>query len=84
MRINDWEKCLDRLFELKKEIVVVDIPKLKALLKKVEEASLRVKDKNVILFLGNTGAGKSTTIHYLAGSKMVKTLVDGISHIGPA
>lgn len=33
--------------------------------------------------MGETGVGKSTTIHYLAGSKMEKLSVNGIDHIGP-
>jgi predicted GTPase len=35
------------------------------------------------LLLGTTGSGKSTTIHYLAGSKMRSIKVYGISHIEP-
>ena len=31
-----------------------------------------MKGKDVFLLLGPTGAGKSTTLHYLAGSKMKK------------
>ncbi|ETN98841.1 hypothetical protein RFI_38646, partial [Reticulomyxa filosa] len=38
---------------------------------------------HVILFLGGTGSGKSTLIHYLAGSKMEKQIVDGNNHIAP-
>ncbi len=34
--------------------------------------------------MGKTGAGKSTMIHFLAGSKMIKQKVNGIDHIGPA
>jgi ABC-type sugar transport system ATPase subunit len=29
-----------------------------------------VKEKDIIIFLGDTGTGKSTSIHFLAGSKM--------------
>ena len=44
-------------------------------------------NKNVILLLGCTGAGKSTITHYLAGSKMVEKPVLGkknLSFIGKA
>jgi Fe-S cluster assembly ATPase SufC len=42
-----------------------------------------VKDQNIILLLGDTGTGKSTTIHFLAGSKMHQTKRGNISHIEP-
>ncbi|ETO31352.1 Helicase conserved domain containing protein, partial [Reticulomyxa filosa] len=53
------------------------------LVKKAEEAEAQIKDKNVILFLGGTGAGKSTLIHFLSGSKMEQQTVNGIDHIAP-
>jgi hypothetical protein len=37
----------------------------------------QVSDKDVVLLLGCTGAGKSTIVHYLAGSKMVKKFIKG-------
>ncbi|ETO00533.1 hypothetical protein RFI_36907, partial [Reticulomyxa filosa] len=60
-----------------------DICLMLELMKKAEEAANEIKDKNVILFLGGTGTGKSTLIHYLAGSKMEKQVVDGEPHIAP-
>jgi flagellar biosynthesis GTPase FlhF len=33
-------------------------------------ASESVKNQNIILLLGETGTGKSTTVHFLAGSEM--------------
>ena len=41
--------------------------------------SLRGKD--IILLLGSTGCGKSTTVHYLCGSKMIKTENEDLIHI---
>jgi ABC-type sugar transport system ATPase subunit len=46
-----------------------------------EGASYLVKNMNVILLLGSTGCGKSTTIHYLCGSRMRETKVEGLAHI---
>ena len=62
----------------------MDTIKLKSLLDKVDFASNRIFQKDVVLLLGNTGAGKSTFIHYLSGSKMKRELVKGIEHIGPS
>ena len=45
---------------------------------KVEEAALQLKDKDILLLLGTTGAGKSTTVHYLCGSEMIKVNINGL------
>ncbi|ETO03827.1 hypothetical protein RFI_33575, partial [Reticulomyxa filosa] len=48
-----------------------------------EEEAHVIKDQNVILFLGGTGVGKSTLIHFLAGSGLEEQTVDGVRHIAP-
>ncbi|CAF5166881.1 unnamed protein product, partial [Rotaria sp. Silwood1] len=53
------------------------------LIEKVDDAAHLIKDKNIILFLGETGSGKSTTIHFLAGSQMQPVIVNGLNHITP-
>ncbi|ETO02428.1 hypothetical protein RFI_35008, partial [Reticulomyxa filosa] len=60
-----------------------DIAKMLELTKKADEAAKAIKDKDVILFLGGTGTGKSTLIHFLAGSELKEEIVDGQSHIVP-
>ncbi|ETO02276.1 hypothetical protein RFI_35160, partial [Reticulomyxa filosa] len=60
-----------------------NIKEMLELVEKAEEAAMEIKDKNVILFLGSTGTGKSTLIHFLAGSTMEKQIVDGKPHIAP-
>ncbi|ETO15909.1 hypothetical protein RFI_21454 [Reticulomyxa filosa] len=66
-----------------KEKEVFDIQQMLKLVGKADEVATEIKDKHVILFLGGTGSGKSTLIHYLAGSKMEKQIVDGNNHIAP-
>ncbi|CAF4328451.1 unnamed protein product, partial [Rotaria magnacalcarata] len=51
------------------------------IIEKVNDAAKLLKDQSVILFLGGTGSGKSTTIHFLAGSKMIETKMKGLNHI---
>jgi septin family protein len=36
-----------------------------------------------LVLLGDTGSGKSTCIHYLAGSEMKKTTINDLPHIEP-
>ena len=50
---------------------------------KGDEAAKRIKGKSIFMLLGGSGVGKSTTIHFLAGSKMIETKVGGLTHIGP-
>jgi hypothetical protein len=40
-----------------------------------------LEGKDIILLLGSTGCGKSTTVHYLCGSKMIKTENEDLIHI---
>ena len=49
-----------------------DINKMVKLYGEAEETSKQVSNENIILLLGHTGAGKSTTIHFLAGSQLQK------------
>ncbi|ETO12050.1 hypothetical protein RFI_25326, partial [Reticulomyxa filosa] len=60
-----------------------DIAKMLELTKKADEAAKAIKDKDVILFLGGTGTGKSTLIHFLAGSELERKTVDNRLHIVP-
>jgi putative ribosome biogenesis GTPase RsgA len=50
----------------------VDIQYLLFLVGKTNEAAHKIEGKEIILLLGNTGVGKSTTIHFLAGSRMLE------------
>ncbi|KAL4480832.1 hypothetical protein ABPG72_001701 [Tetrahymena utriculariae] len=45
---------------------------MKRLINEANKASNLIKGQDIILFLGNTGAGKSTTVHFLSGSRMVE------------
>ncbi|CAL6025612.1 Conserved_hypothetical protein [Hexamita inflata] len=54
----------------KDEIMPVDINILNDLLKETKTDQEILKGKDVVLILGNTGVGKTTVIHFLAGEKM--------------
>jgi putative ribosome biogenesis GTPase RsgA len=51
---------------------------------KGEEAARKIYGKDICILLGVSGVGKSTTIHFLAESKMIETKVGKLSHIGPS
>ena len=50
---------------------------------KASENVQLVEEKDIILLLGITGSGKSTFIHFMAGSIMGYCVEDGIRYIGP-
>ena len=73
--IGDKNKFESSLRSLLRTIEPFDINLFRQLIHKYEEESVKVKDQEVFLLIGPTGAGKSTTCHYLAGSKMkIETL----------
>lgn len=43
-----------------------------AYMDKIDEAAIKLEGKEIILLLGTTGSGKSTTVHFLCGSDMIK------------
>jgi energy-coupling factor transporter ATP-binding protein EcfA2 len=63
-----------------KELRTLDINKIEELREEIYKAHAELKGKDVVLFLGPTGSGKSTTVHFLAGSKMEKREKYGIKH----
>jgi hypothetical protein len=83
MKVNDYKSANEKLVSLLKEIRPFDIREFQVLVSKARAASDSVKGQDILLLLGRTGAGKSTTIHFLAGSKMERKKVDGLDHIAP-
>ncbi len=64
------DECAKLCIQIRNDIAVLDTDFLVDLLKQNKEAARRIVGKDVVLLLGNTGAGKSTTIHFLGGSTM--------------
>jgi energy-coupling factor transporter ATP-binding protein EcfA2 len=81
IRKQNWKQCLDSLQKILDEISPLNVNELFRLVNTVDEAAELIKEQEIILLLGGTGTGKSTTIHFLAGSKMTKTRVGGLNHI---
>ncbi|CAF4908972.1 unnamed protein product, partial [Rotaria sp. Silwood1] len=81
LKNEDWKSALVNLRKLLKLVSPLDIRELTRLVGKVDDATKLIKDKAIILLLGGTGAGKSTTIHFLGGSEMIETKVNDMNHI---
>ncbi|OEU06604.1 hypothetical protein FRACYDRAFT_254152 [Fragilariopsis cylindrus CCMP1102] len=72
----------DYTTELKKDVMDIDLL-VDDLLKASKKAGEEIANKDVLLQIGLTGAGKTTTAHYLAGTKFEEEDVDGFAHYKP-
>lgn len=61
----------------------VDLDQLVHLMSNNQRAGDCMDDKEVILLLGSAGSGKTTTLHYLAGTSFAEVEVDGFFHLQP-
>jgi len=74
---------LECVTQLLRSIQVVDLDLLVDLLHKNRMAGEAMEGQDVILFCGAAGSGKTTTLHFLAGTLFEETEVDGFVHIQP-
>ena len=85
---NDRHSMIRNLQELRKQIRTLNVAEIFRLVEKSREAAQLIRDKEIVLLLGETGAGKSTTIQFLAGLSMEAVQVEiatgkFIEHITP-
>ena len=59
----------------------IDIQELKRHIDLVNKTSIDIDGKDIVLFLGYSGAGKSTTVLFLSGLKMVWAKLNHLPHI---
>ena len=71
--ISDGITCLRKLI---KEIRPLNIQEIVRLVTKAAEGNSLISGQDIVLFIGETGTGKSTTIQFLAGCKMVEKRVE--------
>ncbi len=55
---------------------ILDYDKLISEAEESKKYAERIKNKKIIIFLGTTGAGKSTTINYLRGKSLKKLEIE--------
>lgn len=71
------------LFRALRYIAPLDVSYLLNSVRDSIDAATFIKDKDIILLIGSTGVGKSTLMHFLAGSKMRMNEVNGIEYLEP-
>ncbi|CAF0947135.1 unnamed protein product [Adineta steineri] len=64
------------LQEFLKKIRPINISETQRLVSKSKKAAELIRDKDIVLLVGETGSGKSTSIHFLAGSEMQEIKVE--------
>ena len=79
-RDADWDQVIKRLRQAIKKQRIFNIPLFLKHYKEQELSCQSLKNENIALFIGSTGAGKSTTIYFLNGVEMEK---DRYGHICP-
>ncbi|UJR19846.1 hypothetical protein I4U23_022979 [Adineta vaga] len=83
MRNGDWKSSLTLINKTREQISPLNVSELFRIIKRIDTVAEKIKNKDVIFFLGGTGSGKSTLIHFFAGSKLERQKVNGLNHITP-
>ncbi|CAG9315960.1 unnamed protein product [Blepharisma stoltei] len=78
---KNWKNLIKDTEKILKEYRPVNIKELKRLINKSVQRSEDLQNKDIILLIGITGSGKSTTTHFLCDSKMERVMEDGVRHI---
>ena len=79
--LDNVTKSIEKIHEVLETIRPLDVELVVDLVQKAEVTTQSVVGKDIILLLGGTGVGKSTTVQFLSGCKMERS---GLKHIGPA
>ena len=81
--------CIRASNELTRQILIeirpLDLYVLIGALKRNKDSAKIIENQSIVLFIGPTGAGKTTTVHFLAGSTLSEvTDEDGLRHFVPS
>ncbi|CAF1267185.1 unnamed protein product [Adineta steineri] len=78
-RTIDNQDCSVILYNLNKILKLIrplNLQEIERYIKRSEQTANLIRDKDIILLIGITGSGKSTTIQFLTGTKMKETRVE--------
>ncbi|CAG9315973.1 unnamed protein product [Blepharisma stoltei] len=82
LKNEKWDKSIQDIQKILKEhIRPINIREVIRLINKSVRCSENLEKKDIILLIGFTGTGKSTTTHFLCGSEMKRVLEDNVTHI---
>jgi hypothetical protein len=86
LEAKDCPTCnlLPKIEQVQQCVRQLDLALALSLVSQADVVADQLKGRDTILLIGNTGAGKSTTIHFLADTKLHETTLFGVRHIGPA
>ncbi|CAF3745049.1 unnamed protein product, partial [Rotaria sp. Silwood1] len=73
---NNYQSIVDYLKKLLQAIRPLNVLEIQRLVREAEKTAESIRGKEIILLIGETGTGKSTTIQFLTGSKMKKTRIE--------
>ena len=71
----------ETLTALRKEHTLIDIADLTRLVDKTHKVQEQIQGKDIVLFIGDTGSGKTTTVKALLGYQMGFRTFKGMKYI---
>ncbi|CAF1643132.1 unnamed protein product [Rotaria sp. Silwood1] len=72
---EDCSSAVNMLNNILRKIRPLHLQEIQRLIEKMEKTAELIRNKDIVLLIGVTGCGKSTTVQFLAGAKMKETKV---------
>ena len=82
-RVTRNDRALREISQKLADLKALDLMKLVAMMDAQRKAGDAMEDQDVILLTGAVGSGKTTTLHFMAGTEFEETEVDGFMHLDP-
>ena len=82
-RVTRKDRALREISQKLADLKALDLMKLVTMMDTQRKAGDAMEDQDVILLTGAVGSGKTTTLHFMAGTEFEETEVDGFMHLDP-